>query len=237
MKRHLAMVVALMLLASGCGGSKPSSPAASSTPSSAVDGSRTLTAAVAKTAGQNFSFTVGEPDDNVTGQWDAAGKAAKLTNPDSPDDIIAIGPDLWTTIDGVTQHYDALKFTSDDSMALLTDPTGALRFLTTAGKVTASSDGTLHGVIDFSAVPADNAATRHLADILAQRVGTAAHTVSFTAKVDGQGRLVKVDLTLPKADNGKDADYQFAITGFTIAGPVTKPTGQIIEAPDAAYRD
>jgi hypothetical protein len=230
MKRQLAIGMVLLLALTGCHSGKPAAV-------STVDGAAQLTAAVAKTAGQSFTFTVGEPDDNVTGQYDATAKAAKLTTPDSGDDIVAIGTDLWTTVDKTVLHYDALKFTADDSMALLTDPTAALRFLAAAGRVATTGDGTYHGVIDLSVVPSENPATKHLADILAKRVGPAAGAVPFTAKVDGQGRLAEVDLTLPKADNGKDAQYQFAITGFTIKGPVTKPAGQIVEAPDAAYRD
>lgn len=230
MRRQVTIGVALLLALAGCGGGKPAAP-------STVDGSARLAAAVARTAGQSFTFTVGEPNDNVTGQYDATAKAAKLTTPDSTDDIITTGTDLWATVDQTVQHYDALKFTADDSMALLTDPTAALRFLSAASKVTTSGGSAYRGIIDLSGVPQGNPATKHLATILAQRVGAAATAVPFTAKVDAQGRLTAVDITLPKADNGKDADYQFTVTGFSIAAPVVRPTGQIVEAPDAAYRD
>jgi len=144
---------------------------------------------------------------------------------------------MWATVDKTVQHYNALKFTADDSMALLTDPTAAVRFMAAASKVTTTGDGAFRGIVDLSGVPPENAATKHLADILAQRVGAAAKAVPFSAKVDAQGRLTEVDLTLPKADNGKDADYQFIVTAFSISAPVTRPTGQIVEAPDDAYRD
>jgi hypothetical protein len=230
------MGAVLLLALAACGGGKPSAKASASA-GSTVDATAQLAAAVAKTAGQSFTFTVGEPNDNVTGQYDATAKAAKLTTPDSSDDIVTMGTDLWATVDKTVQHYDALKFAADDSMALLTDPTAALRFLPAASKVATSGGGAYRGIIDLSAVPAQNPATKHLAGMLAQRVGAAATAVPFTAKVDGQGRLTTVDLTLPKADNGKDADYQFVVTGFSIGAPVTRPTGQIVEAPDAAYRD
>jgi hypothetical protein len=214
-----------------CSGGKPS-PATFT-----ADGSVQLAAAVAKTTVESFSFTIGEPDDNVTGQYDATAKAAKLTISDSNDEIVTMGTDLWTTVDQTVLHYDVLKFNADDSMALLIDPTAPLRFLSAAGKVTTSGNGSYQGLIDLSRVPPENRATKHLADLLAQRVGSGAKAVPFTASVDAQGWLSKVDLTLKKADNGKDADYQLLITGFSISEPVTKPAGQVVEASDAEYRD
>lgn len=75
--------------------------------------------------------------------------------------------------------------------------------------------------------------------MVARLLGAAAERASaapFLVRVDDQNRLELFKATFPKAENGKDLEYEFTV--LDVGGPVTvtRPTGPtVVEAPAGVY--
>ena len=60
-------------------------------------------------------------------------------------------------------------------------------------------------------------------------------TVPFTARLDGEGRLVHLELTLPRVDHTPAGPWTFDVTGCGAQQPVPAPAGAVEEMPDGVY--
>jgi hypothetical protein len=237
----LALALALALSACGAksdgttGSAATTGAAANSAP--AADPTKDLLAALVKSAGQSFTFTLGDSTDSFNGVFDSSNGGIHLADPtDKSSEITVIGADSWALVDPDTYaHFDALKFAKGSPLVVLVDPTAAVRWLQSAHDVKLITPGTYEGSFDLTKVTGADAATKHLSEILAQAVGTEGRSLPFTVKVDESGKLASFKTTLPKLDDGKDAEYVFTVTKYGAVTPVKKPTGKIIEAPAEAY--
>ncbi|GIF24485.1 hypothetical protein BJ973_007964 [Actinoplanes tereljensis] len=131
--------------------------------------------------------------------------------------------------DGKTwKHIDTAKIGKDGALDL--DVTNA-DLLGLAGLVKAVTDAkvagsTITGTIDATkAVTADS----FLDEDVVKSMGAAASSVPFTATLDDQGRLTKLVLDAPKADDTPAGKWAYTISGYGAQKAQGKPTGAIKE--------
>ncbi|MFI5909273.1 hypothetical protein [Dactylosporangium sp. NPDC051541] len=225
--------------------SAPPSPAVTSaapSPTPAVDGGPALAKAVAASVGSDFTFALSSGGASTSGEYDAESKGTRMLPGQSGGDameFVAIGDDLWVQVEaGTYLHYSAAKFTARHQMIGATAPVAALDFLGAASGVTVDGAGEYKGTIDLAKVPRSNPAAAHLAALLAERIGATpvSSAVPFTAKLDAQGRINKVTVDLPHAENnGSNLVYGFTAYDYGKQISVGKPTGRIVDAPMDAY--
>jgi hypothetical protein len=239
--RVLVVAGALVLALTGCGAKSGSGTTAGTTatanPSPTADPAKDLVGALTKSAGQSFTFKLGDTTDSLEGVYDASNRGVHLTDPsDASTEVVVIGADSWALVEPKTYaHFSALKFVKDSPLIVLADPLAALRWLQAAHDVTLTAPGTFAGKFEVDKVTGTDAATKHLVDVLTQTIGAAGQPLPFTVKLDESGRLASFKTTLPKLDDGKDAEYLFTIAKYGATTPVKKPKGKIIEAPAEAY--
>jgi hypothetical protein len=134
-------------------------------------------------------------------------------------------------------HLDANKLTSKSAFAIFADPLASLAFLSQAASVTQdAADGTFRGTFDPSKIPATNAATKKVVDLLLEKQAGKTGPVPFTATVDKEGRLDAFKMKFPGlAEDGKEAAYELILSDFGTTATVAKPTKSVIEAPAVIY--
>jgi hypothetical protein len=241
----LVIPIAFATALAGCGKSTSNNTgsAGSSQSPTAPAASAVLAAAVLKSASTNFKFTLGDPSKHADGVYNAESKAVQFhqsTDKAGALDLIVIGDDMYlsglSVLEGKTWHLDAKKLTSKNAFTVFADPLASLAFLSTASSVTQDkADGTYRGTFDPSKISTANAATKKVVDLLVEKQAGKAGPIPFTAKVDSEGRLEKFTMLFPGLDDGKDSTYELVLSDFGTTARVTKPTRNVIEAPDIIY--
>jgi hypothetical protein len=225
--------------AGNTGGSGGSSPTSSPAPKPAD----LLAAAVQKTAGTNFKFTLGDASDHAEGVYDAASKGVSFNQTVDGEkmQLVIIGTDMYLSgmadLKGKIWHLDAKKLTAKSSFAIFADPLAALAFLSAAGSVTAdTADGTLRGTFDPSKIAATSPSTTKVVDFLVDKRAGKTDPLPFTATVDKEGRLASFKMLFPGiGENDKDGAYELILSEYGTSATVTKPTKDVIEAPSVIY--
>ena len=135
----------------------------------------------------------------------------------------------WMHVDTSKLKGDAAKQLGMDTASA--DVTGAGALLGTV--VTAQGDArTVTGTLDATKITEDLGMV-NTTDIKA--MGPAAAALPFTASLDDQGRLTKLELDAPKAGDTPAGKWTIDLTGYGAQKAQEKPAGTIREMPDNAY--
>ncbi|MEV6845419.1 hypothetical protein [Actinoplanes sp. NPDC051411] len=111
------------------------------------------------------------------------------------------------------------------------DVTGAGQLL--SGVVTAHGDAhDITGTLDATKA-GDDLDEFDSEDVKA--MGAAAKALPFTAKLDDQGRLSHLELTVPQAGETPAGRWTVDVTGYGTQQPLTKPAGNVEEMPASGY--
>jgi hypothetical protein len=143
--------------------------------------------------------------------------------------------DGFKAFDGKTwMHVDMTKAKNAQDLNLdlsRADVTGAGQLL--SGVVTAQGDAhDITGTLDATKA-GDDLDGFDSEDVKA--MGAAAKALPFTAKLDDQGRLTHLELTVPKAGETPAGKWTVDVTGYGAQQPLTKPTGDVKEMPASGY--
>lgn len=133
-------------------------------------------------------------------------------------------------------HVDTSKLKGDAAKQLGigtdgADVTGAAALL--GAVVTAQGDAhSITGTLDATKITEDLGMV-NTTDIKA--MGSAASALPFTAALDDQGRLTKLELDVPKAGATAAGKWTIDLTGYGAQKAQVKPAGTVREMPASAY--
>ncbi|MEV6931538.1 hypothetical protein AB0M46_44585 [Dactylosporangium sp. NPDC051485] len=248
------LLAGTLALTSGCGDESTPTPSAASAPATTTaaasppasptpppDAGPALAKAVAATTASDFSFSLSENGESVTGKYDADTKGVRLDHPEGAQHTLsmtAMGDDFWVEVEPNTfGHYSNAKMPDGNPLLFLSAPVAALDLLAGAGGVTVDGNGEYKGAIDLTKVSKTNPAVVHLVSDFTEHVGASATALPFTAKLDPQGRIDKVQIDLAHGNtDGNTVVYGFSAFDYGKPVSVTKPTGRIVEMPAQAYQ-
>ncbi len=248
-------VLALPALA-GCTGTPTTDPSASpsATTSTAAPSSSDLTSAdlqlskaATELAETSFQFDLTSGTAKVTGSYDPA-KAngeSEVTDASRTYELRMLGPDLYAR--GLPNapsdkwtHVDAKRLPATHPANTAADPTTLANFLAGAADVQPATDGRYTGTLDVQEAVRNVAGDqRQKLDLLIQLFGDVNMKLPFEADVDGQGRLSRLEVTLPIEVAGKRQDYAIEINYHDFGTPVSverPPADQVVEATEQTYR-
>ncbi|MGY0237100.1 hypothetical protein [Longispora urticae] len=236
-------LAAAVPLAAGCAtkdtpASKGSTPSASATPE--VSAKDALTASTRKLEGQPLAFgmdtTLAAGQTVVgTGQVDPAGKKVAMdttvtvSGQKVATKLIMIDKDLWVRFDGVPALGDKWLHVNLDKLPeasrtrkQLADPANANALLGAIATAERMDAATYYGTVDLKKLGG-------VSGLDQLKIGDVT-TTGFTAKLDPQGRLTKLTVSLGTAG-------EITATYTEIGKPVTvtaPPAADVVEAPEAA---
>jgi hypothetical protein len=194
----------------------------------------------------DYAFTEAMPDAQLKGVVHLPSKSATVSVDSHAADgagkfeLLQVEPDRWVRmsldLDSMLQGADpndpAIKNVQDLNLDMShPDVTGAGQLL--SGVVTAQGDAhDITGTLDATKA-GDDLDGFDSDDIKA--MGAAAKALPFTAKLDDQGRLSHLELTVPKAGQTPAGKWTVDVTGYGAQQPLTKPTGTVKEMPSSGY--
>ncbi|MER7415323.1 hypothetical protein ABT346_00815 [Micromonospora peucetia] len=165
-------------------------------------------------------------------------------------ELIFIEPDSWVMLDlgelgamipgaektkGKYQHLDQSKVKGAGELSRYmeeVDPAGSAKLTKGITEVQKTAEGSYTGKLDVSA--AGDAATLD-ADIV-KALGAQAKALPFTAKLDAQGRLTELVISVPAAGETKAHDIKVTYADYGSATAAQKPAAdKVIEASDETY--
>jgi hypothetical protein len=236
----LALTIALPVTGCRAAGGGASPQAAASPSPSPIDPAAALAKAVAKTTGINLKLVLAGDtrDDDVTAVYDARHKAALLTSGDVRFVVTAADMYLFDTpnLNGRAFRLHIAKLHIDSDLSISADVLFALHALGTATNVESTSPTTFAGKFDLAKLAGVSVGTRKFVEFVAKVGDDAIHRLDFKATIDATGHLTHFQVTLPKVDHGKDADYRVDLSNFGRPVSVKVPTGRnVVEAPAEAY--
>jgi hypothetical protein len=251
-------IVAILGLATGCGGSGDSGGTGSS-PAAAADPKQALVNSVNGLREGNFTFTIADQNSTGSASIHAPSKSAEInmtlkmdTSTEGTFAVVIIDQERWMKLDFGPQvnamlklpkgwmHIDPAKITDSELMKELsvnfgTDDTDPLdsgtifKALVTAEQTGA---GAYSGTVDLT--QAKDAGM--LDEDVLTALGDKAKAIPFTATLDGQGRLTKLSLDMPAAGEWAAHKVEVAYADYGSATAAKKPPAdQVKEAPAAAY--
>ncbi|MFV2101699.1 hypothetical protein [Micromonospora sp. LOL_024] len=260
-RRWSVGVIAATLLVSGlaaCDSSATDSSSTGSSPESAVpaDPKAALVASTKGLADGNFTFTIAADSMTGKGTLHKPSNSAQMTmNMGGEDftmdfDLIQIQPDTWVKVDlgdlfaGVPgmeafkdkyQHLDAAKASEAKSLDVFkegTDPADAAAMFEALTDVQKTGEGAYSGTFDLSTVQDSIAADEDLLKALGDR----AKAIPFSAKLDAEGRLTELVMSVPAAGEIKAQDFKVTYADYGAATAVQKPPAdQVVEASEQTY--
>ena len=131
---------------------------------------------------------------------------------------------------------DVARLPDAHGLVPLADPLAVVHLVTGVTEVQRTPEG-FAGKIDLTRVdPGGSPATQRMVARLLGAAAERAASVPFLVRLDDQGRLELFKATFPKAENGKDLEYEFTV--LDVGGPVsvTRPSGPtVVEAPAGVY--
>ncbi|MFC4020578.1 hypothetical protein ACFOW4_21915 [Micromonospora sp. GCM10011542] len=234
-------------------------PAAAASPSVPADPKEALLASTKDIAKGDFTFTMS--GDGTSGKGlvhkpsNSAQFAAKFGDP-SEDvsiemDLIYIDSDSWVKMElggalasaipgaaknkGKYQHLDKTKIKDVDALQLdpeSLDPMDSDALIKGVTDVQKAGDGTFTGKIDITAATESAA----LDEDVVKALGAQAKALPFTAKLDAQGRLAQLVVSIPAAGETKAHDITIGYANYGTAGAAQKPpANQVVEASAETY--
>ncbi len=261
-RRWSVGVIAATLLVPGVAacnsGTTAESPAAGSSTAPAVpaDPKEALLASTKGLAEGNYTFAIAADGMTGKGVFNKPANSAQMTMNMNVENIafdfelIQIQPDIWLKIDlgelfaGVPgmeamkdkyQHLDAAKAGQSKNLDLLKeggDPAEAAEMFKGVTDVKQTGEGAYSGKVDLSAVKDSVAADEDMIKAL----GAQAKEIPFTAKLDPEGRLTELVVSVPGAGEIKAQDITITYADYGAAPAVQKPAAdQVIEANEQIY--
>ncbi|MCM0678954.1 hypothetical protein NCC78_30435 [Micromonospora phytophila] len=165
-------------------------------------------------------------------------------------EMVYIQPDSWVKLDlgemgdvipGMAkmkdkyQHLDQSKVKDADALSLNmedVDPAGTAALTKSMTDVQKTGEGAYAGKLDVSGV-SDSAAID--ADLV-KALGAQAKSLPFTAKLDPQGRLTELVISVPAAGDTKAHDIKVAYADYGNATTAQKPPAdKVVEASEQTY--
>ncbi len=205
----------------------------------------------------NFTFTIA--GDGLTGEGlvhkPSNSATMKVTFDDGSGstfamDLIHIAPESWVKVDfgdlaasvpalakmkDKYQHLDQSKVKDSDLGINLSedlDPAGSGALIKAITEVEKTGEGTYAGKIDGTAVSDADALDADLVKAL----GDQAKALPFTAKLDAEGRLSELVISVPAAGETKAHDIKVTYANYGAAQAAQKPPAdQVIEASEQTY--
>ncbi|MFI7607150.1 hypothetical protein ACIBTV_18680 [Micromonospora sp. NPDC049366] len=239
--------------------SKTDEPAAGGSPAAAVpaDPKEALLASTKELEQGNFTFTLAA--DGVTGKGliHKPSNSAQITMTMSDGaessmglELIYIEPDSWVKLDlgelgdmipGAAatkdkyQHLDQSKIKDSEMLSLNmadVDPGDSANLLKTITDVQKTGEGTYSGKLDVSTVTNSDALDQDLVKAL----GDQAKALPFTAKLDAQGRLTELVMSVPAVGETKAHEIKVTYADYGSAAAAQKPSAdKVVEAPAQTY--
>ncbi|MCG5471891.1 hypothetical protein LADH09A_005926 [Micromonospora sp. LAH09] len=166
-------------------------------------------------------------------------------------DLIYIDSDSWVKMDlggamagaipgaeknkGKYQHLDKTKVEGIKDLQLdpeSLDPVDSELLVKGVTDVQKTGEGTYSGKIDISAATESVA----LDEDVVKALGAQAKALPFTAKLDPQGRLTELAISVPAAGETAAHEIKVGYTGYgTGAGAQKPPADKVVEAPAETY--
>ncbi|MEV4665553.1 hypothetical protein AB0J85_26855 [Micromonospora echinofusca] len=165
-------------------------------------------------------------------------------------ELIYIEPDSWVKLDlgelgamipgaakwkGKYQHLDQSKVKGAGELSRYmeeVDPAGSAKLTKGITEVQKTAEGSYTGKLDVSA--AGDAAT--LDADLVKALGAQAKALPFTAKVDAEGRLTELVISVPGAGETKAHDIKVTYADYGNATAAQKPAAdKVVEASPETY--
>ncbi|WP_433531485.1 hypothetical protein ACQPYA_05110 [Micromonospora sp. CA-263727] len=257
-RRWSVGVIAATLLVPGlaaCNSETADSPSASA-PSIPADPKEALVASTKGLADGNFTFAI--TADSITGKGvvhkpsDSAQMTMAMGNEEftMDFDLIHIKPDTWVKMDlgdlfagmpGMDafkdkyQHLDPAKAGDLKGLDLFsegTDPAEAAAMFKGIVDAQKTGEGIYSGTVDLSAVKDSIAADEEML----KELGDKAKAIPFTAKLDAEGRLTELVMSIPAAGEAKAQEIKITYADYGSAPAVQKPPAeQVVEAGDETY--
>lgn len=238
-----------------CNNSDSTEPGAAAAPANPKEA---LVASTKEIEKGNFTFTIA--GDGLTGQGlvhkpsnsaqltmsfdDGAGSTMAL-------DLIHIDSDSWVKVDlgeladsvpglaklrDTYQHLDKSKIKDSDTLSFDmedVDPAGADALFKVVTDVQETGTGTYSGKLDVSGVTDSGA----LDTDLIKALGDQAKALPFTAKLDAEGRLTELVISVPAAGDTKAHDVKVTYADYgSAAAPQEPPADKVIEASEDTYK-
>jgi hypothetical protein len=231
---------------------------ASAAPAIPADAKEALLASTKEIEKGNFTFTIA--GDGVTGEGlvHKTSNSAQFTM--KVDDgsgstigmeMIYIEPESWVKMDfgdlgamipgadkmkDKYQHLDQSKVKDAGELGLNledVDPAGSAVLAKGITDVQKTGEGAYAGKLDASAVGDDSAA---LDSDLVKALGAQAKSLPFTAKLDAQGRLTELVISVPAAGESKAHDIKVTYADYGSASAAQKPPAdKVVEASPETY--
>lgn len=234
--------------------SEPSTAGSAATSAPADPKAKLLASTEAIGAG-NFRFTLVGADFSGGGTVHAASKSAqmKMQFGDASSDVsmsldlVHVQPDSYVKLKvaGLPgaeklgdkyQHLDQSRIKDAKGLDFdfsQVDPVNSDVLIKTVTDVQETGAGAYSGKLDISGAT-DSAA---LDDDLITALGVQAKTLPFTAKVDDQGRLTEMVISIPAAGETKAHDVKVTYSEYGTTTAVQKPPAdQVVEASDDVYK-
>ncbi|MBX7269136.1 hypothetical protein KIF24_26005 [Micromonospora sp. Llam7] len=260
MRRWSVGVIAATLLVPGlaaCNSGGTDSPSVGSSSEAGIpaDPKAALVASTKGLADGNFTFTITADSMSGKGTFHKPSNSAQMTMTMGDEeftmdfDLIQIQPDTWVKVDlgdlfnGVPgmeafkdkyQHLDAAKAGDAKNLDLLkgADPADAAAMFEGLTDVQKTGEGAYSGTFDLSAVQDSVAADEELL----KELGDKAKAVPFTAKLDTEGRLTELVMSMPAAGDTTAQDIKVTYAEYGAATAVqAPPADQVTEASEQTY--
>ncbi|RIV39478.1 hypothetical protein D2L64_09210 [Micromonospora radicis] len=253
-------VIAAALLVPGvaaCNSESTDSPSAgSSSREVPKDPKEALVASTKGLADGNYTFTIASESFNGSGGVHKPSNSAQMAMKMGDEsftmdfELIQIESDTWVKVDlgdlfaGIPgmegmkdkyQHLDAAKAGGARSLDMLkegTDPADAAAMFQGLSEVQETGPGTYSGKVDITAAKDSVAADE---DVL-KALGDQAKAVPFTAKLDSEGRLTELVISVPAAGEAKAQEIKVSYADYGAATAAQKPPAdQVVEASAQTY--
>lgn len=223
-------------------------PARSATASPSVGSAEalaTVRTALSRVVGKNLRFTIGNGIGHLDGVYATASDTVSLTRVvdghryqlhvscASSGQILLGG----YTPDGTVLRIDSSRLPIGNELLPATAPMATLRLLAGVTRAAPNGADTYTVWLDLTRLaPAPNVPEQRLVAEWRTAAGERASQLEATVTVNGLGRLAGFRTVFPKADNGSDQGYEFAVTEADSTETVPVPDGTVADAPDSFYR-
>ncbi|MEU4240293.1 hypothetical protein [Actinoplanes sp. NPDC026619] len=242
----------------GCADSTNTSGAdgagATTATSAPADAKTALLASTKELKTGNYAFAVASPGASGSGLVHLPSKSAKLSLGVESEqikmkfEIVLADSDRWARMSTGTKksllaegesadtwfHFDSSKLDKDTDLGIDVDDPDVVDIDAMLPAVTdVKGDGkTFTGTLDGTKVTSADAFLD--ADTIKQ-MGAAAAKLPFTATVDDQGRITKLEIDAPVAGDTAAGKWTFTISGYGEQKALTKPAGTVKELPASSY--
>ncbi len=244
------MLVSVALVVSGCGRSGGTAAhTGSASSAAAADARAALVKSASALAKTPYKFAVTSSGATGSGATDPAAGRVQATmrrtqaGTTYPVALVVIGTNMWAKVDlgaqankalgiptGKYMHIDSTKVGNKAALGLNvaagSDPAGTVALLQGAAAAQRIDDTHYRATLDLT-----RAADSILAQDTVNKLGDKAKAVPATMTLDGQGRLIELDLDLGAGDIVK-----VTYTGYGTPVTVNQPAkASVVEAPQQVY--